>query len=410
MGVAKKIKNGARKIVLEKAEEARIAAFSAFKSLGLNVPQFSRPILSTATENSTGEEEAATTAPRNDKSSSFIFPAPMEHSDKPSLEANQISKKVDLESAGEKLLETSDNELSALVEGGSITELQQKFDAENPPVPFVGPGTGGVEFNVNASEIKIPDTTLSVQLGKNAIGTITSNRDLDLEVQDQPNRDPCLVNKDRACNKGPINAINASGGFDCFLDRWEATHEFYFDIHYDKHSEANSGVLFEIHGLAVCWENSPVYYVNLPKDLWSDHRRKDRFLIYGSSDKNVLTPEHQLEMIKQRWKRIGEIMEKRDVRKFTWNMKVQIQVLKHAAVSIQRFGGHNLVGTSLGLEIVGSSFLLLSPVHLKDGIDMCIVSWILWPDDERSSNPNLEKVIFVSINKFSNETSFCKLF
>lgn len=368
-------------------------------------------MLSTAADNSTGEEEAATTFPGNDKSSGFISPVPIEHSDRPSLEANQIFKKVDLESTGEKLSETSDNGLGALVEGRSITELQHEFVAENPPVASVGPGTGGVELNVNASHIKIADTALSVQLGKNAIGTITSNRDLDLEVQDRPKRNPCLVNKDRPCNKGPVNAINNPGGFDCFLDTWEATHEFYFDVHYNKHSEANSVVLFEIHGLAVCWENSPVYYVNLPKDLWSDHRRNDRLLIYGSSDKNaVLTPEHQLEMIKQRWKRIGEIMKKRDVRKLTWNMKVQIQVLKRPAVSIQRFGGLNLVGTSLGLEIVGSSFLLLSPVHLKDGIDMCIVSWILWPDDERNSNPNLEKVIFVSMNKFRIETSFCKLF
>jgi DNA polymerase theta len=27
---------------------------------------------------------------------------------------------------------------------------------------------------------------------------------------------------------------------------------------------------------------------------------------------------------------------------------------------------------------------------------MCIVAWILWPDEERSSNPNLEKVILTS--------------
>ena len=44
VGVAKKIKKGAHKIVLEKAEEARVAAFSAFKSLGLEVPQFSQPL------------------------------------------------------------------------------------------------------------------------------------------------------------------------------------------------------------------------------------------------------------------------------------------------------------------------------------------------------------------------------
>ncbi|CAD6339394.1 unnamed protein product [Miscanthus lutarioriparius] len=44
-GIAKKIKNGARKIVLEEAEAARVAAFSAFKSLGVEVPQFTAPPL-----------------------------------------------------------------------------------------------------------------------------------------------------------------------------------------------------------------------------------------------------------------------------------------------------------------------------------------------------------------------------
>ncbi|GMP67356.1 hypothetical protein CsSME_00027375 [Camellia sinensis var. sinensis] len=48
LGVAKKIKNGARKIVLDKAEEARVAAFTAFKSHGLNVPQLPQPVLKAA--------------------------------------------------------------------------------------------------------------------------------------------------------------------------------------------------------------------------------------------------------------------------------------------------------------------------------------------------------------------------
>ena len=38
MGMARKIQNGARKLVLERAEEARIAAFSALRSLGVDVP------------------------------------------------------------------------------------------------------------------------------------------------------------------------------------------------------------------------------------------------------------------------------------------------------------------------------------------------------------------------------------
>lgn len=394
LGVAKKIKNGARKIVLEKAEEARIAAFSAFKSLGLNVPQFSQPLLSTAADSSPGQE-AATTFSVDDNSSSFISPVPVEHSARPSIEARQISEKA-LES-GEKSRETPDGGLGSLVEVHSITALPHEFDAENPAVPVARSGTGCVELNVNTDHIKHTDTTHSIQLGKTGIGTITSGRHLDNEVQDLPNRAPCLVNKDSACKKGPINAVNVLGGFDCFLDVWEATQEFYFDIHYNKRSEVNSLAPFEIHGLAICWENSPVYYINLPKDLlWSDKRRNDSLLICGSSDKNdILPPEPGFETMKLRWKRIGEIMEKRDIRKFTWNLKVQIQVLKRAAVSIQRFGCFNLVGNSLGLELIDNSFLLLSPVHVKDGIDMCIVAWILWPDEERSSNPNLEKVIFL---------------
>ncbi|KAL9687354.1 hypothetical protein QQ045_031754 [Rhodiola kirilowii] len=51
LGIAKKIKNGARKIVLEKAEEARLAAFSAFKSLGFDYPHLSQLILPIVVEN-----------------------------------------------------------------------------------------------------------------------------------------------------------------------------------------------------------------------------------------------------------------------------------------------------------------------------------------------------------------------
>jgi len=44
-----RIKNGARKIVLDQVEEASNAAFLAFNSLGFSVPQFAPHLLSTAT-------------------------------------------------------------------------------------------------------------------------------------------------------------------------------------------------------------------------------------------------------------------------------------------------------------------------------------------------------------------------
>ncbi|KAL5850413.1 hypothetical protein ACOSQ3_008468 [Xanthoceras sorbifolium] len=395
LGVAKKIKNGARKIVLEKAEEARAAAFSAFKSLGLNVPQFSRPLLSTAPDNSS-RQEAATTFSGDDTSSSFAGLVQVEHvSVKPSIRASENCQKFASKGAGQKLTKTSDGGLVASVETDSNNALQGNFRAENSTVPVLGSVTDGAELNINVDDIRNAVTTLSTQVGKIDNGTMAPDGHLDLEVQVRPNRDLHLVSKDSASKKGPISAINTPGGFDCFLDLWEATREFYFDIHYTKRSEVNSVAPFEIHGLAICWENSPVYYINVPKDLlWSENRRNADLCNSGSSDKgNDLPPEHWLEIMKKRWNKVGVIMENKDVRKFTWNLKVQIQMLKCAAVSIQRFGSLNPVGNNVGLEVIDSLYLLLSPVHVKNAIDMCIVAWILWPDEERSSNPNLEKEV-----------------
>lgn len=397
LGVAKKIKNGARKIVLEKAEEARIAAFSACKSLGLNVPHFSRPLSLAAAQNATGQE-VATTFSRDETSSRFAGLVEKEHL---SVEASGNSRKVALEAAGEKLTKASEGGLAASNEVNSITALQHNSGAENPALPIQGSATVGLDLSLNINGIKT------------GTGTRTLDAHHDLEVQGRAKRDPCPVNKDSACKKGPTNAVNTPGGFDGFLDLWAAAQEFYFDIHYNKRSEMNSAAPFEIHGLAICWENSPVYYISLPKDLlWSNDKRKNNLLACGSSNENEIPPpEHWLEMMNQRWKRIGEIMQKTDVRKFTWNLKVQLQVLKCAAVSIQRFGFLNLVG-KMDLKLIDSLYLLLSPVHMTDGTDLSIVTWILWPDEERSSSPNLEKVIhylilIIGLNEKLRDTFTC---
>lgn len=74
-------------------------------------------------------------------------------------------------------------------------------------------------------------------------------------------------------------------------------------------------------------------------------------------------------------------------------MKVQIQVFRNSAVSVQRIGRPYLAGKDMGPEIIDNSYLVLPPVDVNDGIDICVVAWILWPDEERSSCPNLEKVV-----------------
>ncbi|KAA8521778.1 hypothetical protein F0562_012451 [Nyssa sinensis] len=369
LGVAKKIKNGARKIVLDKAEEARVAAFSAFKSLGLIVPQFSRPLLSTAAGNS-GQKEATTSSGEETTSSSKL---------KERSQENQ-----------------SGVGLGTQVQANLTGTVQSSVVAENPAVVVERSNNLGYKLNTTVNHIDNANTAPSIQSRSNDNDNRILVKYLEPGGQEQPERDnACLDNKENTYEKGPLNAVNTPGGFDSFLDLWDTTQEFYFDIHFSKRSEVNSIAPFEIHGIAICWENSPVYYVNLPKDLlWSDCKRNDCSSTSVSGDNvKVLAPTDQLEIAKQRWNRIGAIMGKKDVRKFTWDLKVQIQVLKIPAISIQRFGSLNLAVKTMGLELIDSSYYMLSTVHVQGGIDMSIAAWILWPDEERSSNPNLDKEV-----------------
>ncbi|XVF48493.1 hypothetical protein PTKIN_Ptkin03bG0194900 [Pterospermum kingtungense] len=379
LGVAKKIKNGARKIVLDKAEEARAAAFSAFKSLGYSVPQFSQPLV---LNGSPGGQEAATTIVGDDSPGSVMGVEQIERAlPKPLTETSKNLEKVSFANEGIILTKASSVNLVASGEVNLDNTLQSDLGMEHPAASIEGPVMGD-------------EVSAAVERCRN-INMATVSGYLDQGVQDRLNEELCVGNTDSACGKGPLHAVNTPGGFDSFLELWETATEFYFDIHFNRLSEPNAVAPFEIHGIAICWENSPVYYVNLPKDLlWLDDRKNSFLSTCASSDKhNSYPPEHFLEMSKQRWKRIGDIMGKSGVRKVTWNLKVQIQVLKSPVVSIQRFGGMDLGGKDMGLEIIDNSFLLLPPVLINDGIDMCIAVWILWPDEERSSSPNLEKEV-----------------
>ncbi|KAM1247252.1 hypothetical protein TB2_043362 [Malus domestica] len=375
VGVAKKIKNGAHKIVLEKAEEARVAAFSAFKALGLDVPQFSRPVFLTG-GGSPSMQGAGNSSGDNSTSSFPNVEHSTEYAAKPSLEGRVHSEKV--------------------AEVRSTGVMQIKSGPENSKVHIRGSATPVDELTVVVDQNKNTDLPDRVQLQSLVDRTRASDESHDLEKQERCRRDNLSSGyKGNACEKGPIHAVNTLGGFDSFLDLWQSTSEFYFDIHYNKRSEFNSVAPFEIHGIAICWENSPVYYVNIPRDLLcSDSGKNECLNLNGSGNRsNGLPLDDLLEMAECRWNRIGKIMGKRGVRKITWKLKVQIQALKSPAVHTQRFGCQNLGGKSACFEIIDSSFLLLSPVHIKDGIDMCIVAWVLWPDEERSSNPNLEKEV-----------------
>ncbi|XP_057957397.1 helicase and polymerase-containing protein TEBICHI isoform X2 [Malania oleifera] len=389
-GIAKKIKNGARKIVLDKAEEARVAAFSAFKSLGLNVPQFSRPLLATSAGNSTGHE-GATNSSGDDTTSSFVG---IKHKEpvlaKPSIEGCENYDNIAPDIEGKKPTKISDIRLGTSAEVSSSAVMQCNSGDGNPAVgDALDPADDHTKNVETISVLGNYGNGNKVCDGSLANGAEKTMQELSGRENVSPDK------KDRTHNKGPMNAANIPGGFDSFLDLWESTQNFYFDIHFNKQSGLNSAAPFELHGIAICWENSPVYYVNLPKDLLWSHTKKDDYLpITSSSDKkNDLSSNHLLETANRRWNRIGRIMVKKDVKKFTWNLKIPIQVFKIPAVSIQRFGGLNHAARNMGLELVDNLYFILPPISLQGVIDMCIVAWILWPDEERSSCPNLEKEV-----------------
>lgn len=394
-GLAKKIKNAARKIVLDKAEEARIAAFSAFRSLGLNVPQISPPPLLIANDNAS--QEAATTSFGEGATSSFVGTKGMKLvSGKPAGEGSENSNKVASEIGVEKFNNVSDVVLGIAREDKSNGPIHSKIGAQNPAILSF--------FNDELNSIADGNENVVMPLSSKSKNTGNGNGTLDAYVdhgqqEQQRGEYICLDNSGKAHEKGPVNATNTPGGFDSFLDLWDSVQEFYFDVHFNKRCEVNSLAPYEIHGIAVCWENSPVYYINLPKDLLCSSERKNDYLsmnVNESDDKpKILDANHRLEAAKCRWSKVGKIMGKKDVRKFTWNFKVQIQVLKNPAVSIHKFGSLNLEMKTMGLELRDNSYYMLSPVYMMDGLDMCIVTWLLWPDEERSSNPNLEKVIFL---------------
>lgn len=394
LGVAKKIKNGARKIVLDKAEEARVAAFSAFKSLGLDIPEFSRPLLLKVSSDATRKE--ATTSSGEDSTDSFgVGVQHTKHvQSKLITDGSENLDELKLEIGQKKSTKDFDGHFGISDEAKLAGITRTNFCAENPAA-VEGP-VNLDEKNRNVNHIGNAVASSSGPL----IMTGNENRTSDdyhkrVEQERHDTGNACFVSKEYASDRGPVNAANTSGGFDSFLDLWDTAQEFYFDIHFSKRPKGNSSVPFEIHGIAVCWENSPVYYVNLPKDLFGSNKRRNdtvSLTISGDGD-GVLAPKHQFELAMQRWNRIVMIMGRKDVKKYTWNLKVQIQVFKVPAVSIQRLGSLNLAVKTLGLELFDSSYYVLSPVSVLDGLDICIVAWILWPDEERSSNPNLEKEV-----------------
>ncbi|KAF4355301.1 hypothetical protein F8388_026571 [Cannabis sativa] len=289
LGVAKKIKNGARKMVLEKAEEARVAAFAAFKSLGLNVPQFPGQSLSTAVGNSYEQGGAASSG--NDTGNSAVNVEQVERAAQPSVQETVHSEKV-VSASEEKITKTLNTSVVAF-EVNSNAVVPRKFGLDESTVLTEQPVTLQTEHEATVSHSKDDNLTHLIKPQEEGDRNMIGNQAIDPQpgMQQSNIRLSCGV-RVSANEKGPMHATNVPGGFDSFLDLWEKC------LHLN-------------------------------------------------------------------------------VRQF----------------SVQKFRSQNLEEINRGFEIIDSSFVLLTPICVNYGIDMCIVAWILWPDEERSSSPNLEKEV-----------------
>lgn len=363
-GIAKKIKNGARKIVLDKAEEARVAAFSAFRSLGLNVPQFSGLVLANSASNPT-KQAVSTSSDDGNTSSSVglqiqVKNNPAGNSEERTERFCEVASETDVA----KSKKVSDLQINACTETNLDIALPQNTAGRSSVLD-----EKLIPSSVNDFKLMV-DQTLNI-----SSSAVIEENTANTERQRLESRETAYTeHNDSSIEKGPASVSCALGGLDSFLDLWDSVAEFYFDIHFNKKPEANSEVLFEVHGIAICWESSPVFYINLHKDLFCSRQSS-------------------LEVANLRWNRINRIMGKSNVRKVTWNLKAQLHALKNAVVSLNRFKSGTPPNENKVIQLSDGFYYKLSPISVADAIDMCIIAWILWPDEERNSNPNLEKEV-----------------
>lgn len=383
MALAKKIKNGARKIVLDKAEEARLAAFSAYESLGIQVPQFSVSSLPSKAKVPEMEvdilkscTQGAVLAMEKDEHLHVSIRPSSEHMK--DVHDNLISMNCRNDNA-EKVSGPKANSSSE-----SISSQSFRNNLNNSEY-----GVAAISTVPLTREYEILDTNPT-------IGGV--NEDQNYDIQGGNDGESAYNNNSfPTCDKGPINASSIPGGFDSFMHQWELVQEFYFDIHFSKKN--NTTTFFDIFGLAICWKDSPIYYINLSRYLISSWKINTS----GDSAENSICSESKSpcksvswEISKKRWSRIANVLGKNGVKKITWNLKSQMHVLQNPGISVQRLGSRfrNEHRAHSDFRVIDGT-LFLPSIILNDGIDVCLIVWILWPDEESGSCSKLDKVTHI---------------
>jgi len=383
MGIARKIKNGARRIALDRAEEARAAAFSAYEALGVQVPAaLALPMVHTFVD-----DEEARVAP--DISSNSIMEALNVGAELKAAEV--LAGETEIEGfamCSAYLCAAPSSPKKDILEKESDMLLQKLESIPSFRVPKQTSSSPAAEELILEKTddkqlmLREPCQMLKCKDGGPAKGALfTGSLIAQQELATEHTTDDQLM----VPTRGPVDVDKLAGGFDEFLAKWKNVDEFAFDVYFKSQ---NNGVpeLFEMMGVAVCWKDSPVYYVNFSIPRKTSSR--------NSGDEKIVVRETETALIESqtRWRHVETMLSKSGVRKISWDLKAQIQALNNPGLhvpSVRQETERGLHDTKAkdGQVIALPSLELQGPF-----IDLRVAAWLLWPDEESARPLSLEQV------------------
>ncbi|XP_073390265.1 helicase and polymerase-containing protein TEBICHI isoform X3 [Physcomitrium patens] len=409
LGVARNIKNGARRLALDRAEEARAAAFSAYEALGVQVPaMLALPMVGTL-----GNEEEALVNP--DISFHSTMKALTVDGD-PEVKDVPISSEVkgglatDINTSAKSLVYVQNAQSipgspkKDILEKESDLLLQKlesipSFRVQNSKDPISTPD----ELLLEEATEKV-DSDLGIQpVGKACEGLqMSSFKDGgpakgalfngSLIAQQVYVVDDTMDDLLRVPSRGPRDVDKLVGGFDEFLRRWQGVDEFAFDFYFRTPRKGLPDP-FEVMGVAICWKDSPVYYVNLS----IVHKSFQHATNPNCGNKEVIIREVNSSLIESqtRWRHVGTMLSKTGVRKISWDLKIQLQVLNNPGLHVP--SARQTTEHERGVPDVkareGEVVALPSIRVQMPCIDTRVAAWLLWPDEESTRLLSLEQEV-----------------
>lgn len=377
MGVARRIKNGARRIALDRAEEARVAAFAAYEALGVKVPIGLATTIVPATDDEAAEAYTSTNVVEgpniNDVARLTEVPLRIQQSEPTSsIAANHRTANE----SGSKESESAQNQ------GSPKNDVSKEANILQQDVGS-GPLSGCPHPEPLKSEVAFSDKG-SLFAGSLVLEEKVSVDIVVADVVEEPTR-------------GPVDVDNLLGGFEAFLTQWQSVDEFAFDLFHRSQSTGTLPEIFEIVGIAVCWKSSPVYYVKFlalhkfPSEGPCDPMHVNLTTPRGETPTSVM--DETWNATQYRWRKVGDMLSKSGARKIAWDIKSQLHALKSPGLFVPSLKQAGMVN---GVSDLKARELQLSPLPplkvIEPVVDIRVAAWLLWPDEESSQTISLEQV------------------